>query len=633
MKRHVLRGSNSPLIFLILIFLFFSPLNSQEAEIILPEVTTYLPSSVEKKIVLTAEMLEAEHIESLSQVIERCGIQNLSYGAYGLESKPSIRGFTDETVRVVIDGICVNNAQYGIFDFSAIDISAIEKIEIIRGGFTEGVEDEGAVGGVIYITTKKTDLKNTLSVEEAAKTFFNLNLPLDSVFQKLLFSGKIGEQTFFNSGLACNYAQNLFLYKNDKNVLSQRKDSQVLDGQGNLAVTHYFKDGNNISFSDLFYAGNKHTPGTMYSQTPGLQRDINNNVLISLSNPAVVNFFNLKNSISWQYNNRYYRENTKAIYSDESIHYINTIKYTGTADFYSLAGGRIQQLIGISADYTFLDSTNDGKHNQLSGVGKETFKFTPGGGWTFSLPLAVKFCFNDNNCNFAFVPKAGLSLELSKVQFTFDVYRMVQFPNMDDLFWEGGGFHGNPNLKPESGWGADLGFALRNCPFDASVTVFSNYYKDKIQWGSGTTQNISSAFYLGVDFSLGAQFWNGLLEIDVNGEYLYNRLLDESSPHTYGKRIMWTPDFVCSLVFGLNFELAKIRLSAEYTGNRYTENMNLYKLDPYLLVNLAAEGAPIKGKFTPFLKLDNLLNWNYQAIDEYPMPGISLTVGARYKFF
>ena len=106
-------------------------------------------------------MLEAEHIESLSQVIERCGIQNLSYGAYGLESKPSIRGFTDETVRVVIDGICVNNAQYGTFDFSAIDISAIEKIEIIRGGFTEGVEDEGAVGGVIYITTKKTDLKNT----------------------------------------------------------------------------------------------------------------------------------------------------------------------------------------------------------------------------------------------------------------------------------------------------------------------------------------------------------------------------------------------------------------------------------------------------------------------------------------
>lgn len=618
-------------LFLIVLFTFL--ITAQETTLILPEVTTYIPASVEKKIVLTAEMLEAEHIESLSQVIERCGIQNLSYGAYGLESKPSIRGFTDETVRVVIDGICVNNAQYGTFDFSAIDISSIEKIEIIRGGFTEGVEDEGAVGGVIYITTKKTELKNTLSVEAAAKTFFNLNLPLDSVFQKLLFSGKFGEQTFFNSGLACNYAQNLFLYKNENEKLVQRKDSQVLDGQGNLSLTHYYNDGNYVSFSDIFYAGNKHTPGTMNSTTPGLQRDINNNFLLSFYNPAIANLFNLKNSLSWQCNNRFYKENTKDAFSDESTHYINTIKYTGTADFYSLAGGRIQQLVGLSADYTFLNSTNDGKHHQFSGVGKETFKFAPGGGWTFSLPLAVKFCFNDTNFNFAFVPKAGISLELSKVQFTFDLYRMVQFPNMDDLFWEGGGYHGNPNLKPESGWGADLGFTLRNCPFDASVTVFSNYYKDKIQWGSGTTQNLSSAFYLGVDFSLGAKFWKGLFEVELNGEYLYNRLLDESNPYTYGKRIMWTPDFVCSLVCGLNFELAKIRLSAEYTGNRYTENMNLYKLDPYLLVNLAAEGAPIKGKFTPFLKLDNLLNWNYQAIDEYPMPGISLTIGARYKFF
>ena len=110
-------------LFLIVLFTFL--ITAQETTLILPEVTTYIPASVEKKIVLTAEMLEAEHIESLSQAIERCGIQNLSYGAYGLESKPSIRGFTDETVRVVIDGICVNNAQYGTFDFSAISVRSM----------------------------------------------------------------------------------------------------------------------------------------------------------------------------------------------------------------------------------------------------------------------------------------------------------------------------------------------------------------------------------------------------------------------------------------------------------------------------------------------------------------------------
>ena len=85
---------------------------------------------------ITAEELEAAHYEDLSDVVERAGLQVLSYGPYGLESKPSIRGFTDETVRVVIDGICVNNAQYGTFDFSSINLSAVERIEIVRGGFT-----------------------------------------------------------------------------------------------------------------------------------------------------------------------------------------------------------------------------------------------------------------------------------------------------------------------------------------------------------------------------------------------------------------------------------------------------------------------------------------------------------------
>ena len=243
-------------------------------------------------------MLEAEHIESLSEVMERCGIQNLTYGAYGLDNKPSLRGFTDETVRVVIDGICVNNAQYGTFDFSSINMTAIEKIEIIRGGFTEGVEDEGAVGGVIYITTKKIEPAKTLSAEVSAKTYFNLNLPLDSVFQKLMYSGNLGEQTFINSGLTCNYAQNLFLFNNDKGVRKQRENSQVMDGQGNISLTHYFGNGNYFSVSDLIYAGQKHAPGTMYSATPGLQRDINNNLTLSLFNPAVINLFNLQNSLS-----------------------------------------------------------------------------------------------------------------------------------------------------------------------------------------------------------------------------------------------------------------------------------------------------------------------------------------------
>ena len=33
---------------------------------------------------------------------------------------------------------------------------------------------------------------------------------------------------------------------------------------------------------------------------------------------------------------------------------------------------------------------------------------------------------------------------------------MIQFPNMDDLYWNGGGFTGNKNLLKEDGFGAEI---------------------------------------------------------------------------------------------------------------------------------------------------------------------------------
>ena len=87
---------------------FPSSVSDSEPEISLPEIVTYVSAPVvEQRIVFSKEDIEKLHAEDLSAVVRQAGIQSLDYGAYGLESKPSIRGFTDETVRVVIDGLCM----------------------------------------------------------------------------------------------------------------------------------------------------------------------------------------------------------------------------------------------------------------------------------------------------------------------------------------------------------------------------------------------------------------------------------------------------------------------------------------------------------------------------------------------
>lgn len=587
---------------------------TEKSQISLPQIVTYIPSTLESKISYSQEDLEEMHIQDLPQLLESTGIQILSYGPYGLDQKPSIRGFTDETVRVVIDGICVNNPMTGCFDFSAISLENVERIEIIKGGFTEGTDDEGAVGGVIYITTKKQNINSTFTSDTKVKTLFMQNTPLDTISQNLNFSGPLTDWLFIDTGVKATYAQNAY----------RENDANIIDGQSNLQLTAYFGDGNSLSMNNIFYGGYKHTPGPLYSANPGLQQDYNNNHTINLFTPNLCPLFTMKNTLTWLCNNRFYDDK-----AESSKHYVNTIKYNSTADFYPWHN--IKENVGLTLDYTYLNSTNDGIHFLFSGVIKETTKISLGKHFALSIPLAAKF----SGKNFAFVPKLGFSTIFNNFSITLNGYRLILFPIMDDLYWQGAGYHGNPDLHPEKGWGLDLTFNLKNKFFPFSLSFFTNYYESKIQWtyinNEYTTANLASAFYFGIDLNFTLNLFNNHLIIKENAEYLYTALLNENEPLTYGKKIMWTPDLTNSFSVSLVFNPIIITMEANYTGKRYISNLNISYLKPYTLVNFICEVNPSKN-IKPYLRIDNLLNTQYESIENYPMPGISLTLGFKMTF-
>lgn len=592
-----------------------------ENSLVLPEITTYIDSPViEQRQVFSAEEIEKLHSESLTDLLSSAGIQILEYGPYGMETKPSIRGFTDETVRVVIDGVCMNNAQYGTFDFSSINIESIEKIEIVRGAFTEGTEDEGAVGGVIYITTKKLYSGQNFTSETKIKSYLAAGVPIDSYHESLTYSGQFGENDYIKLNAGGTFAKNKFLYENNKGAIKKRENSEIKDGNANASYTHYFVNGNSLTISDVFYAARKEIPGPENSKNIGLQEDCINSVSLNLFNPGIADSLNLKNSLTWTRTTRFYDDDY-----GKTRHYINDYKLASALEFYRWE--KIKQTAGLSLGYTHLNSTADGKHNQLTGVLKETTKIFFNEIFTMSIPLAVKF----SGKNSEFIPKIGFSADFSYVEFILNGYRMIQFPNLDDLYWEGSGFKGNPDLKPEKGWGAEFTFNAKKFWLPFSVCTFVNYYKDKIAWSGNTPKNVKSAFYFGVDLMLKKSFFNDRIIFSASGEYLYNKLLNKSDKDTYGKRIMWTPDFTGSASLQFNFSAFNFTASADYMGKRYTSNLNINYLKPYVLLNAAFNLTAWK-HFVPYVKADNILNVRYKSIEDYPMPGISITAGAKIKF-
>ncbi|MGE3680653.1 MAG: TonB-dependent receptor plug domain-containing protein [Bdellovibrionales bacterium] len=77
-------------------------------------------------------------------------------GGVGQKSALFFRGASSEHTLVLIDGIEVNDPSTpgGGFNFSAVDLSLIERIEVYRGANTLRF-GSGAIGGVINIITKK----------------------------------------------------------------------------------------------------------------------------------------------------------------------------------------------------------------------------------------------------------------------------------------------------------------------------------------------------------------------------------------------------------------------------------------------------------------------------------------------
>lgn len=615
-------------LFLIPFFYSFLP-----AEVIqLPEVITYLDNefpAVEQRQVFTAEDIDELNVIDAVQLLESAGIQLISYGPYGLDQKPSIRGFTDETVRVIIDGICVNNAQYGTFDFSTLNIDDIEKIEIVRGGFTEGVSDEDAVAGAIYITTKKQEFGTHFKSDSSVKSYFNKDCPLDTFSQKLGFNTNVGN-SFIKTNGAFTFANNKYLYKNYNDEIVSRENAKVIDGSGDINFLKYLKNGSSVGVTDLIYAGNKQTPGSSSTKNFGNQKDCNNNLMFQMINPEVANAFKLENNLAWLCNYRTYEDSYG--YSE---HQIQAIKYNFTQNVYKYR--RYKQDLGLSFDFTHLNSTNDGVHNQFSGAFKSTSKFflqsqnssVNQKEWLLSFPWAVKFCGN----NFAFTPKVGVGVNFLNSSLFFDIYKMTQFPNMDDLYWDDGTYHGNPNLKPENGYGAEISLNQKSKYVPFSICVFSNYYENKIQWAGTSPENVASAFYFGSDINIEKTLLQNKMNLIFNAEYLYTRLLDKSNKVIYGKKIMWTPDLIASLT--LNYkpvESTVLSLDMNYTGKRYKSNVNTGYMKPYLLVNLSAQtsiNTKKNWKITPYLRGENLFNWTYVSVPDYPMPGISAAAGIK----
>ena len=104
--------------------------------------------------VLTRADIEKSQAPDLVDLLARqAGIDMTRTGGPGSQNSLFLRGSNSNHALVLIDGIRVNSATQGVFDFAHLPLSQIDRIEIVRGP-RAAFWGSDAIGGVIQIFTR-----------------------------------------------------------------------------------------------------------------------------------------------------------------------------------------------------------------------------------------------------------------------------------------------------------------------------------------------------------------------------------------------------------------------------------------------------------------------------------------------
>ena len=599
--------------------------------------------------IVRKEEIERRAAQDLATFLEETLSLNIvRYGAYGNETRIKLRGLDSQRIAFLIDGVPANSAMDGGFDIDSIDVNSIERIEVIHGGSDTRYNVSGAMGGIVNIITVRSQepglrlgfsLSNTSHLPGEHRGFDSLNYGPDweDLFdaQNITLSVAYGGNGFsIRANGFANRVQNHFLFTDHYSFTRRQVNNEIWDAGGGASVVWNLSDLTKLIASTNFNYGDKNLPSTGFSIYFGEMQDTVSRSSLMLDMPrAFHDDFSMEAAFAYHFFRRDYTSSAGAF----SRHDQNNIIAINRWGWHP--GEHLTLRPGFDYRLVNLDSTDVGNRNRHDGGVYLTAEYKPLE--QFMIIPSVKTVFaTEGNVKFTAVPKLGL-LWLINDSLTLrnNYFRYFKFPDFQDLYWaEGGGTAGNPDLRVEYGWGGDLGVTWNFRKLSSLYSTFHTHWLfDSIHWfetnGIWRPENVGESLFFGLDnrlkFDIPVSFGPVKKIIpSITYNYLLSYLLSFGFDFSDDKRIPYSPLHTLGVSLDFLWETGSFLVSGQYEGLRYADRPNLNELAPRFLLN-ATVNQKIGTHFTVFGVVRNLLNQPYESRVDYPMPGMSITIGVR----
>ena len=577
-----------------------------------------LKDSPASTTVITKKEIEDARPQTTKELLEDvAGVSIMSYGAKGALSTVSIRGSGSKQVLVLMDGRPLNQPSSGQIDLSLIPIENIERIEIVRGPVSS-LYGANAMGGVINIITRTPPERVECEIGLTAGSF-------NTKTYSVVGGGRFDGLGYLVTG---GYSSS--------DGIRENSDSTTQNFSAKIGV-----DFEEYSLSLLFdyLDQEKGTPGPLRWPSPEARqedrtRGVDFNYRLALGETT-----GLSGKVYRNYGWNLYKRTP----DDEEKPMENNVLGGEVQLDFDLP--RILFILGIGLEEDSAESENiDGKHTAQKHAAYIQSEIDLLNWLTATFGLR----YDDHSVYGSELnPRSALLIRYREKTGLRLLYgTSFRAPTMNDLYWYedwggGIGMFGNPDLEPERSKSYELGIEHRfSKKLLGRVSLFRNDVEDLIGWtaddpddpfSSWRPRNIATAYFEGLEQEMRIAF-NDRWSARVNYTHLEARGKEEDE--TEYKVLSYRPENKGQIE--VNYENENGlggSLSLDYTGPRYTSDRpkySPYDLEAYTLLNLRISQGMEQGDI--FLKVDNITNVDYQVIRGYPMPGRSITGGAKIRF-
>lgn len=587
-------------------------------ELIISDV--YLKNNQSQSIQVLTDSVINKNQPSLTDLLNYNSVVYFKEYGRGMLSTVSFRGTTASQTAVVWNGININSQLNGSTDFNTITTNDFNSISVKAGGGSV-IYGSGAIGGSVHLNNDLTFKKQfTNDFRIAYGSFATLGTNYRMVFSNEKWSSQIG---FSYNGSENDYPYvGLYTWKGEqrKNVNGQYENTSL-----NASLGYKINANNSIKF---------------YSQTSNTDRHMS---LISESDTKTkyINGFS-RNLIEYQTVQNKLIANFKSAYVAENYQYFGNID----SDYFSF--GKTECFITkLDLGYQIL------KNLKLNGVAD--YNRTKGYGTSFgsnvrqigSAALLAKYNANQkwqsefgirkeitDNYQSPLLFSVGSSYTFSKLYtLKANFSRNFRIPTFNDLYWEQGG---NPNLKPESAYQAEIGNVFTFKKITLSQTLYYMKIRDLLRWVPGdggiwSPQNTDRVHSYGTEILLGWTTNFGKHNFSLNGTYAYTISENEET----GKQLFFVPFHKTTASVAYSYKKLSANYQFLYNGFVYTRSDNDPKeiIEAYNVSNIGIDYD--FGYFTSSklgFQVLNVFSEKYQSLEDRPLPGRNFNLYINLKF-